>query len=316
MIKLIHTPSEYLIALPYEERSRAKQIQNYRWDPKEKLWRYPRNEKTLLAIMMEFGPDETEVEFRKILPEDADKDIESLVASLEGDVVRQRDILDQKAELIAAHKDNIKKSEELIALSEILIEQKQVFIDLFCEAQKYGFPEDGELEGLVHFTKAAYEGNYKHADLAVELATTRAKLDVANKQIAKLRRSTESPGGDGFRTTLLHEAWGEESMPQVLRDFSFDARGAIDLQNYLSTFLSKELKKGAQRSPFADLIREAQDAGVLSDSAARVAHTLRIQRNFFAHECVSTSEVLPRASLCLYSFIIVYRELLGGRGDR
>lgn len=288
MIKLIHTPSEYLIVLPYEERSRAKQIQSYRWDPKEKLWRYPRNERTLHAIMAEFGPDETEIDFREIHPEDAAKDLENLCESLQGELDRLRDNM----------------------------EQKKIFLDLFNEAEKYGFPEDGELEQLVHFTKAAYEGNYKHADLAVELATTTAKLDVANRQIAELRRSTGTAGDEGFRTTLLQEAWGDDSMPQVLRDFSFDGRGAIDLQNYLSTFLAKELEKGQNRTTFADLIREAQDAGVLSDSAARVCHTLRIQRNFFAHESVSHNDVLPRASLCLYSFIIVYRELLNGRGER
>ena len=103
-------------------------------------------------------------------------------------------------------------------------------------------------------------------------------------------------------------------MPQILRDFTFDGQGAIDLQNYLVVFLSKALQKESKREPFVDLIREAQDAGVLSDSSARVCHTLRIQRNFFAHESVSLKEVLPRASLCLYSFVIVYRELLSSGG--
>jgi hypothetical protein len=48
--------------------------------------------------------------------------------------------------------------------------------DLFDVARQFGFPEDAEYDALVTFTKAAYEGNQRFAEMVARVATLEAQI--------------------------------------------------------------------------------------------------------------------------------------------
>jgi len=306
MIRVTSTDFEYLIALPYNERHRAKRIPGYRWDPRGKLWRYLKNDGTRKAIMAEFGPEETEWLGHEVQ--------NNALASDQDVATRYGEALQEYQDLLQLTRETHESNKELLKVSEEYLEQTKTIVELWNTAEQHGLAEGADYDEFVQFTKAAYEGNYRHADLAAKLASTEVQLYASQREAATLRRASGYDGDDNFRKALIQEAWGKSTMPQIVRDFSFDGHGAIELQNYLSKILVRDLHKGSEHKGFADLIREAEDARLLSSNAARVCHTLRIQRNFFAHESVEPEDIVPRACLCLFSFIIVYRELTGGDG--
>lgn len=286
------SPNEYLISLPYSERSRAKSISGYQWDPDRKLWRFPKTDIAYQSILAEFGPEETTWAYHS----GGSAEIDRLIVS-------------QYEESISKAEEGVQGNDALIAIAEGDRNRAQLIVDLWDTAERFGLPEDGNVEEFTNFTKAAYEGNYQHADLAVKLASCEVLLRSANHELSELRQLKGIDQADHFRQAIVQQAWGNSAMPRVIADFSFDSRGAIELQNFLSRMLSNELGKGNERNAFADLIREAEDVGLLNGNTARVCQTLRIQRNYFAHESVADSDVMPRACLCLFSFIIVYRDL-------
>lgn len=288
MIKITTTLNEYLVSLPYSDRSRAKSIRGYKWDEREKVWRYPKNETTHEALLAEFGPDES-----NWIAGDGTKELSRKIESLEIEA---------------------SKAGERIKVAESLALMLEIVYDLWNTAESYGFSEESELGELVHFTKAAYEGNYRQGDLAAELAIVEARLAEAKREIAELKALGSKKEDHSFLSTLTHQAWGRAQVPQVLANFNYDSRGAIELQNFLYRVLSQKLNRIGERTAFADLIKEAEDIGIMSNSAARVCQTLRIQRNHFAHENVEAADVFPRAALCLFSFVIVYRDLLSAEG--
>lgn len=64
MPTLQETDNEYLLAINYYQRDRAKGIAGRKWDPDTRCWIYPRNEETYAALMGEF-----EGEFQGIIPD-------------------------------------------------------------------------------------------------------------------------------------------------------------------------------------------------------------------------------------------------------
>lgn len=289
MIKLTSTDVEYRISLPYEQRLRAKRVPGYRWNPDLKLWCFPKSLASKRALLSEFGPEELEG-----------------ISEFESD-----DLTDTYENLVRANNDLIARTEELIASHERII-------DLWNVAEKFGLPEECDLGEFLAFTKASYEGNSKHADLAVKLATREAQISSMASELAQMSESEETTtrqlSPETFNQVLIQRTVPFQDLPTVVKEFSFDARSALELQNYLVKTLTVSLGKIGERVGFADLIREAEEKGILSSSAARTCHSLRIQRNHFAHESVNSEEVFPRAMLCLSSFAIVYMDLLSNKG--
>lgn len=289
MIKISSTDTEYRISLPYEQRLRAKRVPGYRWDSGLKLWCFPKSLASKRALFSEFGPEELEG-----------------ISEVESD-----DLIDAYEQLIGLNEELIRSHEDLIASHERII-------DLWNVAEKFGLPEECDLGEFLAFTKASYEGNSKHADLAVKLATREAQISSMTSELAEMSQSNETTtrqlSQETFNQALIRRSAPFQEPPTVVKEFSFDARSALELQNYLVKTLTVSLGKIGERAGFADLIREAEEKGVLSSSAARTCHSLRIQRNHFAHESVSSEEVFPRAMLCLSSFAIVYMDLLRNKG--
>lgn len=295
MIKISTLKDEYLLSVPYSEKSRAKSIAGYKWDQKEKVWRYPKTDSVLKAFLSEFGPEEVVL-------------LDSGFIDSVGTLLEESEAEKKKAEAeLERHGERIQRMEETIAKYEALL-------DIWNSAVEHGLPIEAELDSLVSFTKAAYQGNSHQASLAAELALTTAKLNEARRELSDTIDEGKHGGKKHFYETLILHVWGHGMVPQVVQEYSFDAQGVIVLQNFLHGLLLQELGRRGQKVAFADLIREAEDLGVLCNSATRVCHTLRIQRNHFAHEDVPPEDVFPRAALCLISFSLVYRELIKRRG--
>ncbi|QDA56455.1 hypothetical protein [Thermomonas aquatica] len=284
MIKITSTNDEFRISLPFDQRFRAKRIVGYRWDPVLKLWRFPKTAASKQAILSEFGPEEI------------------------GDF--------KDAQGSSTNTKLVETNHALMKAYQDLIESHERIVDLWEVAEKFGLPEESNLGEFLTFTKASYLGNSEQASLATRLAVTEAKLAIALSELAKSNKfPTNDLDGNTFTSVLAKRIWGESGAPSAVADFSFDASGVIDLQNYLIKTLSLRLGRTGERIAFADLIREAEESKILSSSAARTCHSLRIQRNHFAHESVIPAEVFPRAMLCLSSFAVVYQDILRNQSN-
>lgn len=291
MIKIISAEDEYLVALAYADRARAKSIPNYRWDSLKKVWRFPKNQATKTALMSEFGQEaEWVTQELQPLTEEGTKRANAPVCQLSNSVV---------------------EPEERTKLLEQLIDANSILLELWDVAETFGLKKEVDLGEFVEFTKAAYAGNHERSDLATQIAVSEAKLNQVRKELVDLKAANTTSCEIDFKAAIVREAWGGSAMPSALQSFSFDGDGAIKLQNHLVKALKLILNPPSGHVSFADLIRSAEDAGAISNSAARACHTLRIQRNHFAHEHVGAGECFSRASLCLFSFILVMRELNG-----
>ncbi|SIR13866.1 hypothetical protein [Solilutibacter tolerans] len=280
MTQITITDTEFLISLPYSHRERAKNIPDYRWDPAEKVWRYYRSPYIYDRIIYEFGPDE----------------IEWLDAqtNTQHNALESPELTDLRRRLLESWEKQIETNTKLMNLMEA------AFI--------HGFPENGTFDEFHEFTQAAYSNNRSSIQLLTELAVSRAKIaDLEAGLNSSLTLDVES-----LPRAIVSLSWGSVGpLPTVLQNLKLDRSTPIVLSTSLVKHLASLLRKESdEQLKFQDLIREAEDARILTSNGARLCQTLRVQRNLVAHEDFPDNEVLPRGLLCVISYALVARELL------
>lgn len=322
MIVITETADEFLIAIAYAQRDRAKRIAGYRWDPGNKVWRFRNTPETKRQIFQEFGPDEVEwtsadsrgSRSETGLPVGADEDSK---------IAEAQRIAAEAIDLAAAANTSTQEAHDqavrLASNFEALAEQARLacgYLKRIQEsAEAHGFPEDGELDDLVGFADASFSEHGFQSDLVVRVATLEAELKAARAEASALREAAGIGSPADLATVISRSVWSLESVPipKVVEEYTLDHRGPIELQNHLHKLLRNRLNHGNERVAFAELIREAEDAKVLTEGGVRMCHTLRVQRNAFAHTTLAPADVPAQAALCLIAFLLVYKELIDPR---
>lgn len=281
------TDKEFLIAFSYADRDRAKRIKNYRWDPVEKVWRYPLSRRTYQELIREFDSDELEFigDVSRLAKWNDEPELDAILASFP-------DADDDDAD------DDLPGSEEY---------------RLACSLQQmvrdHGFAANSHGE-LLRFLQECVVQRASEAGEDARLAIQNAELAATRAELARLRLKHESNNGD-FEAALVDAAWGGADIPRpdFLASFKFDSTGVIKATEWVARSLGAILRKAPAAGSLYDLVREAADAQIISKDVQRLCETLRHQRNRFGHDRVDRGRTLQHALLALTAFSLIYREL-------
>lgn len=288
MIKAKVTDKEFLIAFSYADRDRAKLIRNYRWDPIEKVWRYPLSQRTYQEILREFDSDELEF-FGDV----------SRLAEWNRSVQFDEELDRILASFPTGDDDDLPGSEEY-----------RLICSLHEMVSNHGFVAKSNDE-LLRFLQECVFQRSSEAGADTRLAIQNAQLTATLAELARLRLEHKTDSGN-FEEILVNAAWGGDDIPRpdFLTSFKFNSDGVIKATEWVARTLGAILRKApAGAGSLYDLIREATDAQIISKDVYRLCETLRHQRNRFGHDRIDPSETLQHALLSLVAFSLVYREL-------
>lgn len=287
MIQARISEKEFLIAFSYADRDRAKRIRNYRWDPIEKVWRYPLSQRTYQELLREFDSDE--LEFVGEVSRLAEWS-RSAQLSIE---------LESIVDSFPDPDDDLPGSEEY-----------RFICSLYEMVRSHGFTMQS-YDDLLRFLQECVAERASEAGAETRVAIQNAQLTAALAELTLLKQGYKNDD-ENFETLLLNAAWGGEAIPRpdFLASFKFGSDGVIKAAEWLARTLRAILRKAPNSTEsLYDLIREAADAQIFSKDAYRLCETLRHQRNRFGHDRINPGETLQHALLSLIAFSLVYREL-------
>lgn len=282
------TDREFLISFSYADRDRAKLIRNYRWDPIEKVWRYPLTQRIYQELHREFDSDELEftgdisrlAEWNLSMRSDAELD--AILASWPDD-----------------DEEDLPGSEEY-----------RLMCSLHEMVRNHGFIAKSNDELLGFLEECAVQRS-SEAGADARLAIQNAQLAATRAELTRLRLECESDSGN-FEAVLVNAAWGstDTPRPEFLTSFKLGSDGVIKATEWVARSLGAILRKApATAVSLYDLIREAADAQIISKDGYRLCETLRHQRNKFGHDRIDPSETMQHALLALTAFSLIFREL-------
>jgi len=279
MIKLEETEKEYLLAIPPEQRDRAKRIQPRHWDYERRRWVYPRENRIYEALIAEFAEDAATVDIsRPDAAPQADPDQENLLLKSELADIRN------SINLIA--RNNARENDaELSELQEALANREQTIGQLQAELKKI------KIEQAKHEKQLA-ESNAYASQLAEKLA----------------RRQSAISFDDQLKERALEATAGDHKFGKLLERLTIDRGLPIDLARAMDVEFRQLLDLGDQDINSYGLISEAADADAIPKDAIALAHLIRKQRNIIAHDDVHHSTYRAREILCLFAAALLWPE--------
>jgi hypothetical protein len=115
-----------------------------------------------------------------------------------------------------------------------------------------------------------------------------------------------------FKDRLIEaakEASGQNNKFRVLIDkLPLDQSFPIDLAKELERELRRILNCNDRDATLGLLIRKASEANAITDMGVDLAHTIRKQRNFIAHERIDRKSLQAQIYLCLFSAALLWQE--------
>ncbi len=131
------------------------------------------------------------------------------------------------------------------------------------------------------------------------------------KSLKNLKQSNQGLTID-FKCQLVEaakEASGQNiKFCLVIDKLPLDKSFPIDLAKELERELRKVLNCNDREATLGLLIRKANDADAITDMGVDLAHTIRKQRNFVAHEPTNQQSLQAQVSLCLFAAALLWRE--------
>jgi hypothetical protein len=94
----------------------------------------------------------------------------------------------------------------------------------------------------------------------------------------------------------------------VINELPLDKSFPIDLAKELERELRRVLNCNDREATLGLLIRKANDADAITDMGVDLAHTIRKQRNFVAHEPTNQKSLQAQIFLCLFAAALLWPE--------
>ncbi len=104
-------------------------------------------------------------------------------------------------------------------------------------------------------------------------------------------------------------AGSSKSFNKIVDNIEFDSSLPISIQNSIEKCLMRKLGIKSNEFNFYGLIKKAEDSGLLSEEALDYVHSIRKQRNIFAHTEVNVQTRLSRISFVLNSAALLWPHL-------
>ena len=292
IITLQEDNRDYLLTIPAYKRARAKAIHGYRWDPQLRCWKYPKSDETYLALIAEFGD-----ELYGAVP-----DPPGLPAP---QVPELEQLRDSNRELRSQLEDLQNTLRELETTTRDSADQEQGTAEL-----KSALAERAAMTSQLRSQNTAIQE--KSAALAGERDELLSRIRALESQLYQLQQQHPALSFPRQLADLAARASGpNEHFVRLVREADVGSEIAVTLTRELATVLRTML--GADtRTGLCDLIKQARDAGRISENGADHAHSLRKARNILVHSDADELAIQARALVCLFSAALLWRELPSG----
>lgn len=315
-IKIIETPTEYLLSIPPKQRDRAKNIRND-WDGVRRCWVYPRNIDMYYALIREFADDLTSSSsFTN--PQDDEQKWQS-----QEEIDYLRDTLLDKEKIISDKGDKIKSLKTKGERKDRENSELQEEIDRLRGIAKSINSLD---ERISNKDRENDELNRKNRELEKQVDTYQTTIDDLRQTLSEKEEKISTQEG---KIELL-EAIINKSKEQVdqlqdinthpkIRDIAVEAAGddpefrkfnideylPIALEEWLETRLNQAL--GRRNVDLYNLIdnhidfeEEKLNPDELDYSDRDLAYVIRTQRNVLAHPKEMKKETGMARILCCF----------------
>lgn len=292
-ISLTETETEYLLKIPASQKERAKSIPQYRWDASRVCWVYPKTVKSYDALIEEFGDD--------------------LVRDLK--IKRPDKNVPIKPEDLQAENRGLKETlSEIRKTLELLTRDSSSRRSETQELRSALAAKEEELAGVLHRFRDL-EKQLKDREFTVqELSKDVQRLRAENKRFQE--ESKKQPDRDsqqGIHSWIRGVAKAgsdyDEKFCLVVERLRLDGELSAQVGIELESELRNILRPSERNLTSYDLMKQAEDAGILDQRASDLAHLIRKQRNLSVHEITSDRCLKARGLLCLFAASLLWKEL-------
>lgn len=271
--------TEYYLKIPFDQKERAKAIPNYRWNPEEKCWVYPRTAKHYDSITAEFGEELVSIQITRPAPPVA------------GDPT------------IALREENRALKDKIHHLERELEEKKQLLKVISEERQKSNNSIISENEtlkiALQELKNQLVECQDRYKDALEKLKQSEYELHISTQYNNNVQEIKE----------IVKNASGNNNFNKFVEKLRIDNNAPIEIAKYLENRLRDYLSLNDKNVGLYDLISMARDAEIMSEEAVNLAHLIRRQRNILAHEKVDIKTHKARILLILLSAALLWPQL-------
>jgi hypothetical protein len=305
----------YYLSVHYNDRDRAKSIGQYRWDPANRHWIYPKDPRILFALIAEFG-EELDTTSLKGTPglSNAEAGAECPQAAGVGPQSRAptpataQEIAELKAQLVALQRDlDNARREAAGAQSEASLLKETISALPSASELRQLAPSLQELAAL----RAQVEILQRERDSArAEVVEARLMAEATMKG-TMAASSGASECNEHIKKVALDAAEGDKTFARLL-----DQVEIVELPVTLARGLEDEFGRILRiREPAAlvDMIPEMHDAGFLSPDGVDLAHLVRKQRNIAAHAERPRNQRHARSVATLMAAALLWPEVVQAR---
>lgn len=268
---LMETDSEYLLKIHPAQRERAKGIEGRRWDPNRQCWIYPKTQRVYNALFTEFGDELTFIK-REVIPTQQSPESPDI----------------GELENVSSKEQNGNKE---IGHLKLEAELASKLVQMQALQQQLNEKD----EEIIRITR--------------ELTVNKQELDKFRLELqsVKSKKSLE----DTIKEVALDSTSNDPKFRALVERLTLDSMASIKIANQLTDELREWLvKEGLESSgDLFNLITIAKEHELLPQGAVDLAHTIRRQRNVFAHEGVHEKTILPRVFVSLFSASLLWPEL-------
>lgn len=296
-IRVSETETELCLSIPASQRERARRIRNWRWNPERVQWVYPKTAEVYDALINEFGNELFGVHEinRPGCSEPirtGTEDLQSENRSLREEISRIHETL----ELVVGAASDVKKS-EIQALREVLVARG----DELTEVRRRFQDLDRQLK----------DEQSKNQELSDEVRQLQAINEELQSKLEDQPRQEDERFRRRLKSMAKTSACHHERFCSFVDQLRFSTLLPIELVNELKNELRRALNCDDEDVTLYDLIAQAKDDNLLTERGINLAHTIRKQRNFMAHETLDQRTLEAQIVFCLLAAGLLWSEFSG-----
>ena len=178
-------------------------------------------------------------------------------------------------------------------------------------------PEEVKIKNGFNLTRQVKLLKGENKSLEVNIADVEQERDEYISLIEQLSSEVESLKQQSKESNLEQEikniskrcAGNNPHFNKIVDDLEFGPYLPIEITDHVVKCLSKKVKCKSLNPNFFDLIKEGEDSGILDQETSDYLHTLRKQRNEFAHGGVDAKARLSRVLLVITAASLAWSKL-------
>lgn len=178
-------------------------------------------------------------------------------------------------------------------------------------------PKEIKLKSGIDLTKQVKCLKSENKSLEVKITDVELERDEYISLIDQLSSEVKSLKQQSKESNLEQEikdiskkcAGNNPNFNKIIDELEFGPYLPIEITDHVVRCLSKKINHPNPNPNFFDLIKEGEDSGVLDQEASDYLHTLRKQRNEFAHGGVDAKVRLSRVLLVITAASLAWSKL-------